>query len=128
MIQKITSALALAAYLSIANHSVADTHCVALYLLDEGTGKVAKDSSGYENHGVITNAEWVDGLAGTALKFNGIDAMVEIADAPQINLEQYTVMAWVKIPERRNWMSIVAKSNPVEPIRNYGLFVNPGVA
>ena len=45
---------------------------VAMWLFDEGTGKVAKDSSGNGNDGVLKNApQWVVGKVGQALKFDG---------------------------------------------------------
>jgi hypothetical protein len=42
-----------------------------LWLLNEGEGEVAKDSSGNGKDGTISGAEWVDGKFGRALEFDG---------------------------------------------------------
>lgn len=64
---------------------------------DEGEGKIAKDSSGNENHGVVHNAEWLKGPSGgSSLGFNGKDSCVEIR-YPKEELRperKLTVMGW----------------------------------
>jgi hypothetical protein len=47
---------------------------------DEGTGTVAKDSSGNGNHGTVYGATWVDGRYGKALSFDGVNDYLEIGD------------------------------------------------
>ena len=71
---------------------------VAAYGFDEGTGSTTADLSGNANTGVIANATWTaSGKFGSALVFNGSNALVTIADAPELNLTTaMTLMAWVK--------------------------------
>ena len=69
---------------------------VGLWLLDDGSGKVAKDSSGKGNDGTLEgNPKWVDGKFGKALQFTGETDYVEVpgSDSLKIN-EQITLVAW----------------------------------
>jgi hypothetical protein len=46
--------------------------CVGLWMLDEGKGDIATDSSGNKNDGTLKNSpKWVDGKFGKALEFSG---------------------------------------------------------
>jgi len=68
-----------------------------LWLLDEGTGKTAKDTSGNGHDGkFISNSKWVAGKFGQALEFNGNDEMI---DTPYVSDDQnkaFTILAWMK--------------------------------
>jgi len=55
---------------------------VGAWKFDEGSGTIAYDSSGNNNHGTIYGATWVDGKFGKALQFDGIDDYVSIATIP----------------------------------------------
>ncbi len=69
-----------------------------LWLFDEGTGKVAKDSSGNgldAKH--MGNPKWVAGKFGKALEFDGAAAYVEIP-AHKNPTKAITVSVWVKSP------------------------------
>jgi WD40 repeat protein len=70
---------------------------VALWLFDEGSGKVLKDQTKNGHDGKIIGAKWTKGKFGKALEFDGKDDMVEIDPHADLNpAEQITVMAWVK--------------------------------
>lgn len=70
---------------------------VAFWLLDEGQGKAAEDSSGNGYDGVITGGNWVDGKFGKALDFDGKTDKVEVPDAEGLDaVPQITVMCWAK--------------------------------
>jgi hypothetical protein len=70
--------------------------CVGMWLFNEGKGNVVKDSNGKSQDGKIINAEWVDGKAGKALKFNGKDSSVEIPDSPNLNpVKAMSMGCWV---------------------------------
>ena len=99
---------------------------VGLWLFDEGTGTVAKDSSRGGNSGKINNATWTDGKYGKGLEFNGTNANVEIQHASVLSVETFTLMAWMNVPGfTGNWQTIVTQ-NTDGPTRNYGLFINNG--
>ncbi|OYT26938.1 MAG: hypothetical protein B6U97_02690, partial [Candidatus Altiarchaeales archaeon ex4484_96] len=69
---------------------------VAAYYLDEGSGLVANDSSGNENHGVIGAASWVKGISETALYFDGSDN-IRVSDHASLDgFDELTLEAWVK--------------------------------
>ncbi len=73
---------------------------VGLWLLDEGAGKVAKDTSGNDNDGdLVDNPKWVDGKFGKALEFNGTsDSMEANSDGLPLAADDRTIAFWVKSP------------------------------
>lgn len=73
-----------------------DDSLVLALSFDEGTGKVAKDSSQYGNDGKIDGTDWVDGKFGMALEFDGAGAnAVIVPDTPELLLlDGGTIMIW----------------------------------
>jgi hypothetical protein len=71
---------------------------VGAWLLDEGSGKIAKDSSGNKNDGTFMNSpKWVDGKFDKALEFDGVEDYVDCGNAESLNITTtITVMGWVK--------------------------------
>lgn len=102
--------------------------CVGIWLLDEGSGETFKDASGNGNNGTIKgkSIKWAKGKFGNALEFAGINseyAMIE--DAPTLDLEAFTLMAWVNSPKvTGKWQIVASKENRNPTARNYGLFLN----
>ena len=75
-----------------------------LYLnFDENDGKYVYDASGKSNHGTLINFNltesdvWVDGIRGSALKFDSVDDYVRIPYSPSLHPDSITLMAWVKL-------------------------------
>lgn len=65
---------------------------------DEGSDLIVTDSSGKNNNGTVSDADWVDGKFGKALSFKGtVESYVGVSYAPPIN--NFTMMAWVKASE-----------------------------
>ena len=56
-----------------------------IWLLDEGKGDTAKDSSGNGNDGTLQGPKWVKGQVGTALSLNGSSDRVVIPDADSLD-------------------------------------------
>ncbi len=55
-----------------------------------------RDSSGNDNHGDLAgDPQWVTGIFGQALEFNGTDDYVAIADSSVFNTTLLTIAAWV---------------------------------
>jgi len=55
------------------------------------------DSSGYNNHGIVTGAVYTDGILGSALSFDGVDDYVDCGSNSSLNVrDMITVEAWVK--------------------------------
>lgn len=72
---------------------------VGYWKFDEGSGTVATDSSGNGNTGTLMNGpQWVDGISGKALKFDGTDDYLSASDSPSLDVSgnQITVMFWMK--------------------------------
>lgn len=83
----------------------AEARLVLHLKLDDGIGTVATDSSGLGHDGTLynmdPNSDWVPGMAGTALDFDGIDDHVLVPDHPDFSFStspiggDFTVSAWV---------------------------------
>jgi hypothetical protein len=86
---------------------------VAAYGFNEGTGAAVTDASGNGNTGTITNATWTTGKYGSALAFNGTNALVTINDSASLHLTTaMTLEAWVNPgPIVLEWEDIIYKGN-----------------
>jgi len=100
-----------------------DPESLVLYLpFDEGNGNVAWDYSGYNNTGILKDAnitnsdgdtppQWVDGKFGNALNFDRVDDYVNVSDSASLDItDEITVEAWFK-PEGIYQSMIVDKNN-----------------
>ena len=70
---------------------------VAAYGFNEGTGTVVADASGNGNNGTISGAAWTNsGKYGSALVFNGTNALVTVSNSTTLQLSAaMTLEAWV---------------------------------
>lgn len=79
--------------------AVFESSLVGYWKMDDGTGNIATDSSGNDNHGTLMPAspDWTsDGKINGALDFDGIDDYVEIPDDPTLDItDEITIMAWL---------------------------------
>ncbi len=104
---------------------------VGVWLMDEGKGEAVTDSSGNGLDGKIAQGKpkWVKGKFGGAMEFNGSD-MVTVPDDDALDIENFTLAAWVNIPKISGAWQIIASKETRNPTgRNYGLFgnINTGV-
>jgi hypothetical protein len=87
---------------------------VGAWMLDEGSGKIAKDSSMYKNDGTLMSSpDWVDGHFGRALSFDGTTDYIDCGNAESLNItKSLTVMGWVN-PDKAlgldNWQRFAAR-------------------
>jgi hypothetical protein len=92
--------------------SGASADLVGYWKLDEGSGTTVADSSGGGHHGFFAEGspEWVEGVFGKALKFNGSNK-VEIPDHPDFHLEDaVSVALWAKPEEgQTDWAKMFCK-------------------
>ncbi|MEM3407840.1 MAG: LamG domain-containing protein, partial [Nitrososphaerota archaeon] len=89
---------------------------------DEGSGNIAYDSSGYNNHGKLVNGPtWVDGKFEKALSFDGVDDYVEINNSPTLNPtnDGFTISFWMRLNRYVSPGAIIAKRTDL----NNGYFV-----
>jgi glucose/arabinose dehydrogenase len=87
---------------------------VGAWNFNENTGITAADHSGNNNNGaLVNNPIWVAGKYGSALSFNGSNALVNIPNSASLQLTTgMTLEAWVKptvVPI--NWADIIYKDN-----------------
>lgn len=104
---------------------------VGAWLLDDGNGNTVADSSDNGLDGEIAqgNPKWVEGKFGGGMEFGGSD-MVTVDDDDALDLEDFTLAAWVQIPKISGAWQIIASKETRNPTgRNYGLFghINTGV-
>jgi len=87
------------------------TGLVAAYGFEAGTGTTAADSSGQNNIGTISGATWITtGKFGNALSFDGVNDIVNIADANSLDLTNaMTFSAWVYPTTQTGWRTILMK-------------------
>lgn len=78
---------------------IAPETCVGIWLLDEGSGKLAEDSSGDGHHGeLMKEAKWVDGKFGKAVEFDGVDDRIDCGDIDALDFGagDFTLCVWIK--------------------------------
>jgi len=85
---------------------------VAAYSFNEGEGSVAHDSA-RSHDGTISGATWTpNGKFGSALDFNGTNALVSVADANDLDLtNSFTLEAWVRPDTLSSWSSAISKAS-----------------
>lgn len=104
--------LAVTAMLGIAAPANADSAgLVGAWNFDEASGTTVTDVSGRGNHGTLSAATRVTGKNGKALSFNGINALVTVADSAALDLTSgMTLEAWVRPAKLTgSWRTIVIK-------------------
>lgn len=83
---------------------------VGNYSLDQ-TLAYANDSSGFNNNGTITGAQWwTDSVNGTALFFDGSGDYVTVPTSASLNVSTITASAWVKF-QSNGEVSFLSKSS-----------------
>jgi len=114
-------ALFVACVLTVPGYATIDQKTIAgIWLFDEGSGKIAKDSSGNKNDGdLIGGPKWVDGKFGKALQFNGVDNYVDAGNGSSLNLSSTgTVAFWFMINELGRYEGIVSRNDLKDTDRN----------
>ncbi|MGD9735398.1 MAG: LamG domain-containing protein [Solirubrobacterales bacterium] len=84
---------------------------VASYAFDENEGTVAEDHAGGHD-GTIEGATWTKGKFGSALDFEAAEEdVVTIPTSEDLNLEDFTLEAWVKPSEVNELLPVIAKGS-----------------
>ena len=77
--------------------------CVGAWLLDETSGAIARDDSGYDNDGTIEGSvSFVNGKFNGAFSFEAGgdgEAQVKIPNSQSLNVTEFTVTLWSKLKE-----------------------------
>ena len=101
------------------------------WALDEGSGTIARDSSGKGNNGTLQQgATWAAGKLAGALQLDGVNDHVNIPHSSALNIggQQITLSAWIRFASTGDWQTVVAKVNAdnshTAPYFTYMLGVN----
>jgi hypothetical protein len=82
---------------------------LGIWLLDEGQGDIAEDSSGNGRDGTLINApNWVDGKFGGALEFVS-GSYVDCGNDPAFNVDVFSVSFWCNIASTQGWLHMVSR-------------------
>src|SRR6185369_5389718 len=74
---------------------LANQGMVAWYKLDDANGSSAADSSGNGYSGTRVNSpQWVTGIVGGALQFDGSSNYVAVPNSPDLGGGSFTLAAW----------------------------------
>jgi hypothetical protein len=83
---------------------------LGIWLLDEGTGDIAEDSSGNGNDGTLGGGPtWINGVFGKALDFSGSSSYVDCGNAEALNVEVFSVSFWCNIPSTQSWNHMISR-------------------
>jgi hypothetical protein len=96
----------------VSNAQIDPKTCVGLWLFDDGSGTVAKDSTKNGNNGTIGDGpKWVQGKFGKALEFNGVSGNVLVPKSASLNLDgkNFTITVWAKSSKANVWKPFVNK-------------------
>jgi len=92
MFKKLIYLISFVSVLGLANNASADL--IGHWGFDEDSGNVASDTSGGDNHGILRgDPQWVEGLMGGALAFDGDGDKVEVENVVSGDA---TFMFWMK--------------------------------
>ena len=103
------------------------TGLVAAYGFDAGSGTTLTDLSGNGNNGTINGPAWTTaGKFGSALTFDGVNDIVNVADSNSLDLTTgMTVEAWLRPTTLgSNWRTAVLKEQSGNYM--YGLYAHTG--
>ncbi len=82
--------------------------------LDEGAGINAEDTSQHSNHGALSSMDdtnWVEGIKGDALRFDGSSEFVDCGNDASLNMgHAFTIEAWVNIDTVGSYRTILSKA------------------
>ena len=97
---------------------------VGMWLFNEKSGDIAKDSSERGNDGTLEGGyKWVDGKFRGGLELDGSSGHVTVESNDSLILEEFTIVSWANLENTKGtrWQSIMMKGqNP----RNYLLCVD----
>ena len=95
-----------------------DPNLVGWWTFDEGSGTVAKDSSGHGNDGTLNgDPRWVSGFLDGALSFGGSGDYVDCGSDPSLDLTAWTIAFWLNATENKNYNGFVIKD--LDAAENY---------
>ena len=112
----------------------ADTDLLGFWHFDESTGNTAGDSSGQGRDATLNGLIRIEStlplnpasVAGTAIKFDGLDDAVEVAHNDALNAFPLTVAAWIKTTQNSPGYVSVANKYAAGSGNGYSLHIHNG--
>src|SRR5687768_9834072 len=102
---------------------------VGHWKLDEGRTRSTADSSGNGNNGSLVGAggpQWITGQFGNALRFDGVDEYVNVANSASLGITgDITMAAWIKREVPLAFDGIVAKTDGLN-VWDYDFYFSSG--
>jgi RHS repeat-associated protein len=104
---------------------------IGYWKLDSTSGNIAIDETSIHNGELInmlgdSDPDWVTGITGNALHFDGIDDYVEIADSPDLNFgisDNFTLEAWIYVEDASLSRGVITKEDLYS---GYGIWIKDG--
>ncbi|MBD3282064.1 MAG: hypothetical protein GF387_00405 [Candidatus Portnoybacteria bacterium] len=114
------------AYAGIIMKPVFNTDLVGYWNLQEGAGGTAYDKSGNQNNGTLTDMtedDWVDGMIGGALEFDGDNDYVDLGQPSnlQMGVGVITLSVWIKPTGSWDVNNIIYTNGALTGSKGYGL-------
>lgn len=96
------------------------------HMNDSPDGLQALDSTANANHGTINGSVQVDGLAGKAQSFDGVDDYIDCGNMAGLIVDKLSVELFGQIPHHDEWLSesmeLLGKANTGLPRKGYRLY------
>ena len=100
---------------------------VARYEFDEGSGNVLRDRSGGGNDGAVSGAEWLKIDGGHALKFDGVDDVVDCGAGQGLDISgDGSIVCWVQLDSHKDQTIVQKGDKGFDKLNNYYLYVYSG--
>ncbi len=109
--------------------SAAREDIVAAWLFEGINGGIVKDATGNGHDGIIIgDPRIVDGKLGKGLEFDGVDDYVEVPHSEDLDLETFTLAAWIKMGDTGANQNVIVKKIPSPEKKTYQLLSHTGSA
>jgi len=127
---RLLTSLTLAFLMLTAPLALAQKDALLLHLpFDKGSGTTAVDMSGDGHDGVINGAaEWIDGVHGQALVFNGTDTFVEIGLTDDLTFnagDSFTAAVWINTTDTPDPQDGILGDYRVSTTPFWGMILKP---
>jgi len=87
---------------------------LGVWLLDDGSGDIAADTSGNGYDGTLAGPpDWVGGRFGSALAFSGSGTYVDCGNPDAFNVDIFSVSFWCNFPSTQGWNHMISRGSHV---------------
>jgi hypothetical protein len=102
---------------------------VAAWLFEEMDGGTIRDVTGNGHDGkIVGDPQMAEGKFGRGLEFDGVDDYVEVPHSDDLNLDTFTLAAWIRMGSTGANQNIIVKKIPNPEQKTYQLISHTGSA